>query len=926
MKKLLLVLSTCLFALHGNSQATSIYEAPQNNLTTTQLRAPNGLATSAYMRACALVLQTELGYIPNGSTLTTFGFTLTTSSSVSTPVAGNFTLYLQNTTDVANNKGTTWSTIPTGMTVCYASILTIPIAAATTSVVVTLSTPFAYTGGGLYVAYDWYSAGPYSTAPATFWAENAALTTGCSSSVSATGAPATLTSSNFRPSFLFGFANPYVNDVAVYAIEAPGRIAGALGITHTVGAWVKNMSNVPLSNITLTASAAGANVYANTQTVSSLAAGATTFVTFGPFNPAQPGSQTISVTPPNDNYNPNNSKGYLQEVTCDIMGQGPAVSGYSFNSVGFNTGAGIISTPFNNVATNTLVGIRGAVSTNTAAVGNAVYGVLMSSAGAIIATSNNLVITNAMLGTFVTFNFATPPVMNPATTYYLGFAQTANTTLGYFPSGTYGTNYLQPNLFYTNAITGGALTVLPNNFGFFGIEAVLAHSVTVSALSPTLSCGSNAILTASSSTNYSWSTGANTSTIAVTNATATSFYTVSATNTLGCMASKVVTVNVTPIALSVAVSPTLVCAGKAVTLTASGAANFTWTATSGTSSGVSISDTPISNISYSLAGNNPNGCAASTVFVLLVNPLPVLNLASTNGSVCLGNTVTLIGSGTSASYSWSTGQTSSSITFTPSATATYTVFGTSAVGCTKSNTTTVIVDSFTPGITSSTAICNGQGIQLNATGATTLLWSNGSIFASITVTPGATTTYSVIGKSAGNGCIGSAATTITVNPTPTIQASATRTSICRGETAVYTASGAATYSWSTGAITASIALSPTSTILQTYTVTGTNSFNCSTDLLVNLKVNTCSGIAENGTDLRLNIAPNPNTGVFSLLCSDAFVGSTAIIYTINGQEVERKLISQNSTEFNIQTLSQGIYLLKVTAADGSNYSLRLLKN
>lgn len=922
MKKLFTLLALCAFSGNVLSQATSVFEAPQNNITTTQLRAPNGLSTSAYMRAAALVLQTELTYIPSSTTLTSFGFTLSTSSNMSAPVTGNFTVYLENTSDVTYNKGTSWPTIITGMSTCYASVISIPQSLTTTSVMVTLSTPFVYTGGGLYVAYDWYSSGPYSTAPATFWSESAALTTGCASSVSASSAPTTLGTSNFRPSFLFGFSNPYTNDVRVTAIEAPGRIAAGINGAVTPIARVENISSTTATNVVVTASLTGPNSYINTITIPSLAAGATTVLTFAPYTPANPGAQTLVVTSAADMYNPNNTKQYLQEVTCDIWGQGPATNTYTYTSVGFNTGSGIISTPYANVATNTLVGLRGAVSTNTPAVGNVVYGVLLSSTGAILASSSNVTITAAMLGTFVNFNFATPQVLSPATTYYFGFAQTANTALGYFPAGTYGTNYLQPNLYYVTALTGGALTPIANNFGFFGIEGVFNHTVNVSATSQTVNCGASAVLTATSNTNYNWSTGASTSSISVTTATTTSQFTVSATNTLGCTSSKVVTLTVLPLPLSIAVSPTLVCAGNTVSLTAGGAANFTWSAGStATINGAQISDAPTSNTSYSLAAADPNGCASNTVFALTVNPLPNVNLSSTNASVCAGNTIALFASGSASTYSWSTGQTGSSITPIPASNTTYSLFGFSALGCVKTVTTGVTVDSFTPTVTSSTAICEGQSIQLTATGATTVLWNTGSVFSSISVTPGVTTSYTVTGRGP-NSCVGSAITTVSVNPTPSLLASASRTSICKGEKSVLTATGATSYTWSTGASGFSLSLTPTIAIQQTYSVTGNNEFGCESTTTVSLKVNACTGIESTDLTRFVTVYPNPAKSVLTLVASEELVGSFARIYATNGQCVGIIEISSDKQTIEIDHYAAGVYNLVI---DGKAGAIRIIK-
>jgi len=925
MKKTLLFLLSLLTAQTISSQVNIVFEAPQNNASTTQVRAPSGQATAAFMRACALVLQNELSYMPANTNISGFGFTLSTSGSVSTPVSGNFTLYLQNTTDVTYQKGTSWATIPTGMTVCYANILTIPLSSASTSVVVTLSNPFNYTGGGLYVAYDWFSGGPFSTTPATYLAESVVLNPGCASGISSTSGPTTLSTTAFRPSFLFVFQNPYSNDAQIAGIEASGRIAGALNIPQVVRARVQNASNTILNNIATTLSIAGANTFNNVQVIPSLAPGASTLITFAAFNPVNPGTQTVTVSVPADQVNNNNTGNYLQEVTCNIWGQNPAIQSFTYQSVGFAAANGILATSYLSPVTSTIVGVRGAISTNTPAVGNGVYGVILSSTGAILANSNTVIITPAMLGSFVTFTFSSGVVLSPATTYYLGFAQTtATNAIAYYPAGTTASAYLPQNLYFTAPVIGGAPTVLTQNFGYFGIEAVFAHSVTVSAVSPTVSCGTSATITALSTTNYSWSTGSLSSSITVNNPIATSLYTVTATNSLGCIASRVVTLNVTPLPIAASISPSLICAGNPVSLTASGAASFTWTSLSGTSQLSTLTDTPQTSTSYTLAGANPNGCAASTIITLPVNPLPIVNLAASAPSVCVGNTVNLSGSGSAASYSWTSGQTTASLAVSPASTSVFSLTGFSAVGCEKTATVLLTVDGFTPVITTPTAICNGNSIQLQATGASTLVWSTGSIFSSITVTPNITTTYSVTGKGLNN-CQGSAQTTVIVNPTPTVQAVASKSVICRGESSVLTASGAASYAWNTGASTNSIVLSPSTTILQNFTVVGTNSAGCTATAQVSLKANTCQGIGENGTELEMRIAPNPGTGLFNLLSSAQFLNAQAEARDVLGNLVFSAVIENTETAIDLRHLANGYYLISIRTEEGQTISKKILK-
>jgi hypothetical protein len=72
------------------------------------------------------------------------------------------------------------------------------------------------------------------------------------------------------------------------------------------------------------------------------------------------------------------------------------------------------------------------------------------------------------------------------------------------------------------------------------------------------------------------------------------------------------------------------------------------------------------------------------------NSMPSLTVASSSSMVCSSESVTLSASGANT-YSWSTGQTTSSIVVTPTVTTTYTVNG-SSVGCTASSVISQTVD------------------------------------------------------------------------------------------------------------------------------------------------------------------------------------------------------------------------------------------
>jgi hypothetical protein len=913
MKKSLLLLFVIIVSwCSGFAQATMIVKAPLEN-TTTQVRAPNGTAAYAYLRACALVLQTELTNIPNSTSISIFGFTVANTTNMTIPVTGNFTLYLQNTTDVSYSKGTTWTSIISGMSTAYASIMTIPQSATTTSVVVTLSSPFVYTGGGLYVAYDWASAGPFSTVPCTFHADGLALNPGCASLNNATIPPATLGTTNFRPSFLFGFANPYTNDVQVVGVECPGKIAATLNTPHVISAMIRNASNAGLSNIPVNVNVAGANTYVNTLTITSLAAGASTLVSFPAFNPLQPGTQTVAVTVPLDQVNNNNLGVYPQLVTCDTWCQNPGAGTYTYNGVGFGTGAGILCTPYTTTNASTLLAVRGAISTSTGNPGNNVYGVLLSSTGVIIATTNTITITNAMQGTTQQFNFALPQNLAPTTTYYYGFAQTANVVTAYYPAGTQQTFYLPANAYWSTGIGGGPLTLITQNYGYFGLEAVFQHTLIVTAISPTITCGSTGTINALSPTNYSWSTGATTPSIVI-SPTITTNYTITATNTLGCVALTTVAAVVAPIPVTINSSTNMICAGDQIILTGSGATNYTWTSPAGIFNTTSLTENPVSNTNYVLTGSDPNGCSAQAVLQLTVNPLPIVNISTNQSTICLGNSSTLTASGNAANYLWSTGPTTNVIVVNPNLTTTYSVAGQSGAGCIKVTSITVNVNSFTPGITPPSSVCAGQFVTLAVTGASTLQWSTGQIFSSIQVTPAVTTLYTVTALGT-NGCIGNAATTVSVYSNPTVTAISSRTAICKNENTKITASGATTYSWSTGANTSSVVVSPTLTTLNTFTVTGFSPEGCSHTIFFDVRVSTCAGLSEEAAALKIKLYPNPSTGAF-VIETETEKTITMRIYNLLGVEILQEFVHDGLNTFSIEGQPADVYFVKIS--DGHN--------
>ncbi|MCU0359269.1 MAG: T9SS type A sorting domain-containing protein [Bacteroidia bacterium] len=300
--------------------------------------------------------------------------------------------------------------------------------------------------------------------------------------------------------------------------------------------------------------------------------------------------------------------------------------------------------------------------------------------------------------------------------------------------------------------------------------------------------------------------------------------------------------------ISVAQSAAGVCAGNAVTLTATStgtnaATTFTW---SNNQTGSVAVVSPTNTTTYQVSGTGPGNCVGTQTAVVTVTATPNVSVPSYTVCSSPATTATLTATGAS-SYSWSTGATTASISVTPTSTTVYTVTGFGAGGnCPSSVTSTVTVGGQLSMIitASSNSVCSGQTVTLTAaSAATSYSWSTGALTPVITVTPNSTTTYSVGGISGTfpSVCAGGNSISITVNPSPTLVTSISPSVVCQGQTFTLSALGASTYTWfnspTTGFTGSVVALTAGAAGPRSYTLIGTGSNGCLAGVLVDFTVN-----------------------------------------------------------------------------------------
>ncbi len=391
--------------------------------------------------------------------------------------------------------------------------------------------------------------------------------------------------------------------------------------------------------------------------------------------------------------------------------------------------------------------------------------------------------------------------------------------------------------------------------------------------------------------------------------------TLNSLNGCGCPSETIsINVNILPAPFADAGNDTTICLGDSVQLggspTGPGGSTITWSPTTGLSN-PNIANPiafPSSTTTYIVSVDNGICPTTDTVTVFVGSAL--IN-AGNDTTMCIGDSVQLNATG-GVSYSWSptTGLSNPNIANPiafPNTTTTYVVTVTDSLSCTGVDSVTVTV--VTPPvitITNDTTICDGDCLQLNATGGTTYSWSpttglSNPNIANPTACPTVNTTYVVTVSNAAN-CTNTDSVTITINPLPTITAS-NDTTICDGACAQLNASGGTSYSWSptTGLSNPNI-VNPTAcpTVTTTYIVTGTDANNCTnTDTVI----------------VTVNPLPTANAGNDTTICIGDSVqlnatGGTSYTWTPAGSltnpNITNPIAFPNTTTTYVVTVTDGL--------------------
>jgi len=328
-----------------------------------------------------------------------------------------------------------------------------------------------------------------------------------------------------------------------------------------------------------------------------------------------------------------------------------------------------------------------------------------------------------------------------------------------------------PYIFWQNTATGSVIgtgSVYSSTFatGPYTISALSANACSTSIsnpvttvtlyTSPTVSVNSGILcmgrvftMLPSGAASYTFSNGSNTI-----SPVTTSSYMVTGSNAQGCPSTNtaICTVSVIP-QPTVTVNSGSLCPGLTFSMFPTGAQTYSF------SSGSSIVMNVQNTNTYMVVGGFSNGCRDTVIANLTVYPLPTISVA--NGTICHGQTYTLVPSG-AVSYTYSSGTS----VVSPTVTKSYTVTGTSSVGCVSAvggvGTVTVFANPNIVILAPSATVCNGQLTNYTVTGASYYSWNAGITGSILPITFALGTTTLYVAGIDNNGCANTSSLALTV--------------------------------------------------------------------------------------------------------------------------------------------------------------------
>ena len=677
--------------------------------------------------------------------------------------------------------------------------------------------PFTYSGGGIYVAWE------YQQSTGTLPFANTSLATNANSSLkgsygqdsikyilslssrgdsSLAGQDSLLTSTDFRPETSFG-STMLKDTVSVLAVYTQGKIDPAF-TKDTVNALIYNYSGSTITYpVTLIIKDQISNTerYNITQDIT-IAADTSGLISFTGWTPSIFETDSIIVSVPlqsNENVENNNRNYYLQTVNRNLIS-------YDDNSnvvgeAGRGTVAGLTMSRHFMKGCGKINSAQ--VYLTTSARNQPLKAVVRNTSGLIVAESALFTPDSSQTNKYHSFYFSSPPAFFNED-YYIGISQQAS-VINCNPVGAqWEFGVTRTNAYFRAADDGSGLIDYPQQ-GRLMIKAEIVSSAPETFISGNLilcSGGTNILTAGSTNTRF-----------------ANSVYNYSSQNDVDkySAAQALGTPNVFPL---YSISPESWVSNSPdgqreyITLGFANPAPINFVDIYETINPGAVDSIFLKNpvtLNYDLVFSTTASAAPAVArknrinFTLTTYNVSEIRIALNSAAVPGYNAIDAVGIGESivpasfTNYLWTPGG-ETSATKSVSTPGLYLLKVTDANGCQSQDSVTVKSTITTaPVITASGtgAICTGDSIKLKSSIATGITWSNGATTDSIYVHAAGSYTVSY-NDGSGCGVLVSSPFVVTINPLPTVSISGS-TDICIGNQNVLNAgSGFSSYLWNTG--------------------------------------------------------------------------------------------------------------------------------
>ncbi|WP_317897828.1 S8 family serine peptidase [Aurantibacillus circumpalustris] len=354
-----------------------------------------------------------------------------------------------------------------------------------------------------------------------------------------------------------------------------------------------------------------------------------------------------------------------------------------------------------------------------------------------------------------------------------------------------------------------------------------------------------------------------------------------------------------------------ICAGATVTLSASGADSYSWSA-GPVNNPIQVS--PLVSTIYTVIGSNPGCVNIQTVSVVVGVPNFTVTVTANSTTLCSGSIGTLTATGAN-SYTWNGLAGPSSIMIAPSTTTTYTIIGSDNSCLVNAFVTVTVIPKPVTAVSFSDALCDGEcnGVidAITASGPGPYSYSlNNSQCTSLPCTNLCAGLYTITTTDNASGC--SSMDTFTIESPSPLQSIVSSTNLscpnCQdGAISVAVNGGIApyTYNW-----IPSGGISNTNSQLASgcYTVIITDANTCASSADACIAFNT--GIQSPVANSNILIYPNPAKANVSV----EFAGFSFDIklYDALGRLMIDKKSIKDSVDLELREFPRGVYLLEIS--------------